>query len=310
MSAYPPVVVSSPLLDPTYVDSEEQDEPLAGQDHRLTIDAIYHAFTTRLSGPECFVAAELRVHRNPRNLRDYKEPDVLVALGVADGIRERYIIPDEGKAPDLVVEVLSPSSEENSDLDDKVRWYAQEGVREYVVVDPSGKFAEQPRLQRFRLEAGSRTPELADADGVLRCRVIPFGLTVREDLVRVVELATGEVLPTPKESEQRRLTAEREAREALARLWAAEAQAEAALSDADRARAEARLAEAQKQVADAQAKAAEAQRQAAETRARAAEAQRKTAEARAQAEEGATMQLEAELTRLRRLLTEHDSNQT
>lgn len=50
MSAYPPMVISSPLLDLDYVDSEEQDEPLAGQDHRLTIDYIYHAFDTRLSG--------------------------------------------------------------------------------------------------------------------------------------------------------------------------------------------------------------------------------------------------------------------
>ena len=40
MSAYPPMVISSPLLDPDYVDSEGQDEPLAGQDHRLTIDYL------------------------------------------------------------------------------------------------------------------------------------------------------------------------------------------------------------------------------------------------------------------------------
>jgi Uma2 family endonuclease len=229
MSVYPPLVISSPLLDPDYVDSEEQDEPLAGQDHRLTIDYIYHAFNTRLSGPDCFVAAELRVHRNARNLRDYKEPDVLVALDVADGIRERYIIPEEGKAPDLVIEALSPSSEENSDLDEKKTWYAKEGVREYIVVDPQGKFPTQPRLQRFRLELGPEVAaELAEADGVLRSRLIPFGLTVHDDWVRVVDLATGELVPTPKESEQRRLTAEREAREALARAWAAEAQARAA----------------------------------------------------------------------------------
>ncbi len=294
MSVYPPRLVSSPLLDPTYVDSEEQDEPLAGQDHRLTIDAIYHALNTRLSGPDCFVAAELRVHRNPRSLRDYKEPDVLVALGVEDLVRERYIIPDEGKAPDLVIEILSPSSEENSDLDEKVRWYAKEGVREYVVADPSGKFAdEHPRLQRFRLEAGADLPaELADADGVLRSRLVPFGFTVHDNGVRVVDLATGELLPTPKESEQRRLTAEREAREAQARAWAAEAQAQAAaeqaraaLTDADRARAEAREAEAQQQAAEAQARAAEVQAQAAQARA---------------------ADLEAELARLHRLLDERD----
>lgn len=275
MSVYPPVVISSPLLDPDYLDSEEQDEPLAGQDHRLTIGALYHALSTRLSGPDCFVAAELRVHRNPRNLRDYKEPDVLVALGVADGVRERYLIPDEGKAPDLVIEALSPSSEANSDLDEKKTWYAREGVRQYLVVDPHGKFAEtQPRLQRFRLELGADVAaELADQDGVLRCRLIPFGLTVHDDWVRVVDLATGELLPTPKESEQRRLAAEREAREALARAWEADALAE-------QAREQARVAEAQTRAAQAQAQAAEAR----------------------------AIDLEAELARLRRLLNERDSD--
>ena len=67
---------------------------------------------------------------------------------------------------------------------------------------------------------------------MLRCRIIPFGLTVFGAEVRVVDLGTGEVLPTPKESEQRRLQAEREAREALARLWAAEAQADQARAQA------------------------------------------------------------------------------
>lgn len=246
MSVGIPRLIAAPLLDPTYVDSEEQDEPLAGQDHRLTIDAIYHALNSRLSGPNCFVAAELRVHRDPRNLRDYKEPDVCLALGVAEGIRERYIIPDEGKAPDLVIEVLSPSSEENGDLAEKVRWYAREGVREYIVVDPSGKFSDrQPRLQRFRLEAGAGLPaEGADPDGVLRSRLIRYGLTVHEKWVRVVDLETGELLPTPLESEQRRLAAEREAREAQARAWQADLAAELAREQARAAREQARAADA------------------------------------------------------------------
>jgi len=290
-------LVPSPVLDPTYVDDEEQDEPLAGQDHRLTIDAIYHALNTRLSGPSCFVAAELRVHRDPRNLRDYKEPDVCVALGVADGVRERYVIPDEGKAPDLVIEVLSPSSEENGDLTEKKRWYAKEGVREYLVADPSGKFAARhPRLQRFWLEGGSDVAaELADPAGVLRSRLIPFGLRVDDNWVRVVDLASGELLPTPKESEQRRLTAEREAREAQAHAWAAELLAE-------EAQAQVRAAQDQARVAEAQARAAEAQARMADAQAQAADAQTRAAEARAS-------NLEAELARLRRLVDEHDGGQ-
>ena len=269
-------LVSSALPYPWYRDDEEQDEPLAGQDHRFTIDAIYYALNNRLAGERCFVAAELRVHPNPQDLREYKEPDVLVALGVPDRVRERYLISEEGKAPDLVIEVLSPSSVENSDLDEKKKWYAKEGVREYVVVDPSGKFADLgPRLQRFWLAAGDKVPaDFADGDGILRSRLIPFGLQVLDEWVRVVDLATGEVLPTPKESEQRRLQAEREVREARASAWEASLLAAQARDQADQAREEAQT----------------------------ERAARQRAEERATQESQARQALEAELERLRRQL--------
>jgi len=73
-----------------------------------------------------------------------------------DRVRERYVIAAEGKAPDLVVEVLSQSSTDNGDLTRKRDTYQGLGVREYVVIDPLGKFAPEPRLQgwRFRISRG------------------------------------------------------------------------------------------------------------------------------------------------------------
>lgn len=137
--------------DEDLFDSEEQDEPLAGQDHADTIDSLCYPLRGRLSGPDCYVAAELRVHRDPHHLRDYREPYILVALGVADWVRSRYDLWTEPKAPDLVIEVLSPSSVENKGLTGKRDWYRNEGVREYVVLDPSGAFAPEPRLQAWHL---------------------------------------------------------------------------------------------------------------------------------------------------------------
>ncbi|GEM_PF-5358461 len=98
----PPEHVPSRAEDPEWigagnVDSQHWRGTPPGQDHRLTIDAIYHALTTRLSGPvpsgPCFVAAELRLHRNPRKLRDYKEPDVMAAPADADGVLRSRLIP-------------------------------------------------------------------------------------------------------------------------------------------------------------------------------------------------------------------------
>jgi Uma2 family endonuclease len=181
------------------LDSEDQDEPLAGQDHRDTIDSLAYPLRGRLAGPNCYVAAELRVHRDRGNLYGYREPDILVAFGVADRVRPRYEIWVEGKAPDLVIEVLSPSSLENKDLTAKKDWYRREGVREYVVLDPSGDFAPEPRLQAWRL--GDRPDGSADVHRVagvgqtLWSELIAFGWLVADGWVRVTEQTTGEVFP-------------------------------------------------------------------------------------------------------------------
>ena len=210
------------------LDDEEQDEPLAGQDHRLTIDSIFYPLYSRFRSADCFVAAELRVHRNPLNLRDWREPDVMLALGVPDRVRRRYPIWEERKAPDLVVEVLSPSSADNGDLVEKRRWYRAEGMREYVVIDPNGDFAPEPRLQAWRFgdlagtAAGAVDHVVADADGILRSRVVEVGWVVQGEWVRLVDLATGALLPAPWEMEGR-LRAEIAARE--------DAQAQALLAE-------------------------------------------------------------------------------
>ena len=255
-------------------DSEEQDEPLAGQDHSLTIQTLVYPLYT-LRGPDCFVASELRVHRDPHHLRDYREPEVLVALGVADRVRPRYDLWVEHKAPDLVVEVLSPSSLENGDLTEKRNWYRQEGVREYVVLDPSGTFAPEPRLQAWRL--GDRPDGSADrhrtssGEQPLWSEVIGFGWRVVEGWVRVVDRVSGEVFPwiTDVEPQLRR---EVELRQAAQR----EAQ------------------EAQEQARAAQEQAREAREQA-----RAAQEQARQWEERAEREAVARRALEAELGRLR-----------
>jgi Uma2 family endonuclease len=264
-------------------DSEEQDEPLAGQDHHDTIDGLHYPLRGRLAGPRCYVAAELRVHRDPANLHDYREPDILVALGVADWVRPRYELWVEHKAPDLVIEVLSPSSVENKDLTGKRDWYRREGVREYVVLDPSGAFAPEPRLQAWRLgdrpDGGTDRHRLAE-DGTLWSELVPFGWRVVEGWVRVVDRASGEVFP-PIWDVEPQLRREVELRRAAQR-------------DAQEAQEQARLAR-------EQARAAQEQAQLAEERALLAGEREQQALERADREAATRQALEQELARLRRL---------
>ncbi|MGC9326264.1 MAG: Uma2 family endonuclease [Candidatus Hinthialibacter sp.] len=68
---------------------------------------------------------------------DVVQPDVFVVCD-PDKITEKNI---QG-APDLVIEILSPSTSKK-DRWDKKDLYEQSGVREYILVDPQARYAER-----------------------------------------------------------------------------------------------------------------------------------------------------------------------
>jgi hypothetical protein len=261
--------------DPTF---DENDEPLATQHHRDVIDSLYYSLRERLAGPDVSVAAELRIYRSIAAVRarDFREPDLLVALGRPDYARLIYLLSEEGKAPDFVLEVLSETTHAK-DTGEKRRWYRRIGVREYVVADPEGRYAGERRLQRWRLEEDPESralPDIGREGETVRSAVLPYGLVVRDGWVRWVDPATGEELPLLREQLAQgrreaalRRAAQAEARDELERRLAAEAEAREEL--------ERRLA---------------------------AEVAQRAAEARAAAEAAARLVAEEEITRLRRAL--------
>jgi Uma2 family endonuclease len=93
------------------------------------------------------LAAPMDVHLSPN---DVVQPDLLVVLAVrADIIEDRGIM----GAPDLVIEILSPSSYANDFLR-KSRLYEQHGVREYWIVDPESETVSVQTLDGDRYAIG------------------------------------------------------------------------------------------------------------------------------------------------------------
>ena len=192
----------------------------------------------RAARPDALVAADIFVYPQRGNADWKRAPDVLVALGLGTRERMSYLVWREGKPPDWVLEVASPSTKEK-DLGEKRDDYAAMGVPEYWLFDPKGgQFPPgMPRLQGFELVRGTYRPIPPRVDrGVAVIRSEALGLDVRREgkLLRFRDPATGEDIRRRDEEAAR---AEREAARAIREAARAEREA------LERRAAEARVAE-------------------------------------------------------------------
>ena len=229
---------------------------------------------------DVLVAMELVVYYERGNPKAYRQPDVVVVFGVGrGGNRSSYRLWEEGKAPDFVLEVASPSTADN-DAGSKAREYARIGVREYWRLDPEGSMM-QASLEGYVASGDRYRPVKAVGRMVggwyLRSRVLGLDLrSQRRDGATVLVFRdpnTGEEFDGAlQESERRRRVAERERRIAERERQAAE----------NRARQEAD----QRRGAEKRVRAAEERASAAESEARQEAGLRRAAEERARALEG------------------------
>ena len=168
--------------------------------------------------PNVMVAGNVLVYPRRGNPCESVVPDLLVAFGVPKlPHRSSYKVWVEGKAPDFVMEVASPSTwQEDRGLKRDV--YAAMGVREYWLFDPTSEFFDPP-LEGYRLASGEYVPVnacCAAPDSMLPSEVLGLRLRPDDGHVRFRDPATGEDLRTLSEeaAERRREVAERRKAEA------------------------------------------------------------------------------------------------
>ena len=173
---------------------------------------------------------------NPHNGNDHLAPDVYLALDVPPGLRNSWRTWEEGKCPDVVMEITSVSTQAE-DVGTKLRRYGQLGAREYYIYDPQHKVV--PPLQAYRYEGEEAVP-LPVAEGRVVSPLLGAELRVVGAYLRVVDARTAEPMLM---TEEARIAAERAARIAAERAAAAERWARE-LADSRAAAAEARATEA------------------------------------------------------------------
>ncbi len=137
------------------------------------------------------------LYYNPHNGREHVSPDVYVALDVPPGDRPTWKTWEEGKCPDIVFEITSPSTQ-NEDVGPKRDLYARLGAREYYIYDPQDLL--RPRFQGFvsragRLEPLPYLPNGGIASPLLETELRPVGV-----YLRAIDPATGTLLLTPEEA--------------------------------------------------------------------------------------------------------------
>ncbi|MCS6773112.1 MAG: Uma2 family endonuclease [Anaerolineae bacterium] len=208
---------------------EEDGEPLENQWHYLqaallreSIAQLWHDRTDYFIGVNMFVFYSLAQARS----LDFRGPDLFVVRGV-DGTRarKRWVVWEEERRPELVVELLSPRTRKE-DLGRKKAIYEQAlGVLEYVCYGPDPTEGEvELELHAWQLTSAGYQPVTANEHGWIWSEVLGAWLGLWEGIYGQVRTRwlrlydqQGRLIPTDAEVaqlERSRAEAERQRAEA------------------------------------------------------------------------------------------------
>jgi len=219
----------------------------------LLIDSLADHWRAR---DDFFVGGNMFVYFSARQIKrnDFLGPDVYVVRGTEKKDRKSWVAWDEGgKLPDVVIELLSESTQDNDRGDKRTLYENVWKVGAYILYDPWTH-----ELEAFERVGGRLVPIVADEHGDLPIRELGLALGIRETkthfdtcpLLRWID--QGVVVASPRERAER----------AVANLERAEAERERAEAERERAEAERsaerlRCEEAERRIAELEARLAD-----------------------------------------------------
>jgi Uma2 family endonuclease len=214
--------------DLPYEDNENMDSPW----HRSQMELLIHLLETSWKGRNFYCGGNMFIHFNRERARnrDFRGPDFFVVQGVDhDKPRLYWAIWDEGnRYPDVIVELLSPTTEREDRTTKKDIYEQTFKTHEYFMIDP-----ETWELEGWRLDEHYRA--IPKEEGRLWSEELEMWLGPwkgtwdghESNWLRLFD-RDGNMLPTAGEQGEARAEAE-----------AARAQAEAARAEAEAVRADA-----------------------------------------------------------------------
>ena len=223
----------------TYIEYPSEDgKPMAESDYQR--DSLIYAVKVLeiyfQNQDDVYVSGNLLIYYKEGDENTSIAPDVFVVFGIDKRQRSSYLVWEEGKGPDFVLEILSPGTK-NNDLEKKPETYAALGVKEYFIYDPIGELMESP-LKALQLVGKSYQQiainRLSNGDFSIFSPVLGLEIRVESGKLAFYNPNTGRKLLTHQEEAAARIV------EANARI-AAESRVEAETTA--RIAAESRIAE-------------------------------------------------------------------
>jgi Uma2 family endonuclease len=216
------VALIESILTPAEIPPTEDDlpcddgEPMETWRHVLQMQLLLFPLHRYWADRQDFFAGgNMFVYFSPEQVKNYnfKGPDVFVVQGVPRRERKSWVVWQEGKGPDVVIELLSESTAIKDKTEKKQVYQDRLRVPEYFWYDPySGELA------GFSLREGGYIPIEPDSDGNLTSRqlhlkMIRWNGVYFDTETTWLRWATleGQILPTPEEAaEEERHRAEEE----------------------------------------------------------------------------------------------------
>ncbi len=215
--AAPYVTLPPTQAELPYDDGIPMESPRHKAQMDLLIDSLLPKLAERTDG---FVGGNMFVYFSLAQVKnqDFRGPDFFAVLEVPKGERRSWVVWEEGKAPDVVIELLSDSTAEQDKNEKKLIYQNQLRVSEYFWFDPF----KPDDWAGFFLQKGVYQPLIPDEQNQLVSQSLGLALQRWQGSYKGIDAiwlrwATlkGELLPTYEEqerlrAEQERLRAEQE----------------------------------------------------------------------------------------------------
>ncbi|EGK87215.1 protein of unknown function DUF820 [Microcoleus vaginatus FGP-2] len=182
-------------------DLYSDEPPVETELHLRQIILLFHCLEWLWRDRNNFYAAgNLTIYYSPKQLKskDFRGPDFFVVLGTERKTRKSWVVwEEEGKYPNIIVEILSPKT---ADIDKNFKKQLYQDTfrtHDYFWFDP-----ETLELAGFHLVDGEYEPIAPNEFGHLRSQQLDLSLGICGGKLRFFT-AEGELVPTPEEVAER-----------------------------------------------------------------------------------------------------------